>query len=165
MKKQALYTLLVSALQIPVAQACIGDGAVEGVLVNVPKGTFEVAIAMNQAIETNIITPAASSSLNTVQFMLTRQLQQHYQGELIDITLFDSSGMHFVRVLGDGDTLSLSGHEVPKDAYQDVLVTDIDALTQLVRKQISFTQLTDLGLFYQTQATPEFQRLMTNTFG
>ncbi|MCE2569891.1 hypothetical protein [Motilimonas eburnea] len=156
---------LLSAMPLATSQACIGDGAIDGVLISVPAGTYALADAMYQAISKGQITPVANTSLNTVQFMMQRQLQQHYQGEILDITLFDSSGMHFLRLRGDGQSLTLNAHEVPKDQFQDILVTDVDALAAMARKQASFSDIVRLQLMHDATSQTEFTQLMQRTYG
>ncbi|WGV99225.1 hypothetical protein QF117_14880 [Vibrio sp. YMD68] len=164
MKRKILGVVLAGMLNIQIAHACLGDGAVDGALVAVPAGTFEVAVATYHAQADGNLTKYQRHNLVTVQFLLAQALSSNYQQEIFDVTIFEATGQHFFRFVGDGERVEILAHEVPKNEFDSVIVTDIDVLTALVRKELNFTEADSLNLFYQADVSKSFYQLLTQSF-
>lgn len=155
------FTLLSASFQ---AQACLADGGVDGAIFASPAGTFEVAVAFHQAQQQGEISRSANANWLTVQFLLMQKLQAEYSQQVFDITLFDMAGQHFYRLIGDGEQVRLQPHEIPDKDYAEVVVTDIDVLTAMVRGQLSFSQAKHLGVVFNADVSSSFASLMRATF-
>ncbi|MCK6265820.1 hypothetical protein KP803_21395 [Vibrio sp. ZSDE26] len=164
MKGKLFAVTLAGMLNIQVSNACIGDGGVDGALFAVPAGTFEVAVASYNAQIAGKLPKYPRHNLVTVQFLLEQALNQNYQKEIFDVTLFEATGQHFFRFIGDGERVEILAHEVPKNEFDSVMVTDIDALTALVRKELTFTEADSLNLFYQAESSKSFYQLLSHSF-
>ena len=164
MKLKLIAGIMAGMLAGQQAYACLADGAVDGAVFAIPQGTFEVAVAFQQAQQRGDVQTYANSNWSTVQFILMQKLQSHYQGEVFDITLFEATGQHFYRFVADGEQVNMLAHEVPKSEYQGIIVTDIDVMTALVRGQMDFANADKLGLFFNLGTSQEFTALMTKAF-
>ncbi len=152
-------SVLASAFAVStLASACVMDGVTDGILTTVPKNTFEVASAINRAVQDGTLTlmPASANRLTMVFWQLEKQLQQHYQGEQFNVYLYELSGNHYMQLIGDGETLELIAHNPPtRDellADTPLIVSDIDVLQALLMKRLSFAALEEHHL-YASQGT------------
>lgn len=134
------------------ASACVMDGGTDGVLTTVPKDTFEVASAINQAVQGGDLRlmPNSANRLTMVFWQLEKQLQHHYQGEVFNLYLYELSGNHYMQLKADGTSLELIAHNPPtRDellAETPLLVSDIDVLQALLMKTLNFADLQSKGL-------------------
>ncbi|GAL10856.1 hypothetical protein JCM19233_1841 [Vibrio astriarenae] len=164
MKLKLLTTALLGLVNVNSAQACLADGGVDGAIFATPQGTFEVAVAFHHAEVDGMITRSNRSNWATVQYLMLQKMTGKYNGETFDITLFDASGQHFYRFIADGERIVIRAHEVPKDQYQGVVVTDIDVIVSMVRGQISFELAQKLGVIVNSDLSSDFEHLMTVSF-
>ncbi|MGR5167133.1 hypothetical protein ACPV5L_07970 [Vibrio astriarenae] len=164
MKRELLAATLASVMISTNANACLADGGVDGAIFATPQGTFEVAVAFHQAEQQGLISRSAHANWATVQYLLLQKLEARFAGEHFDITLFDSEGQHFYRLIADGQSIKIQAHEIPKDEYQGVVVTDIDVLVAMVRGQLSFSQAKSLGVITNSAVSRDFEALMAASF-
>ncbi|RJG49890.1 hypothetical protein [Motilimonas pumila] len=156
---------IVALLSAPYyAQACLADGGVDGAIFASPAGTFEVAVAFHQAQKQGEISRSNQANWLTVQFLLMQKLQAGYSNQVFDVTLFDMAGQHFYRLIGDGKQVRLLPHEIPNKDYAEVVVTDVDVLTAMVRGKLSFSQAQTLGVVFNAEVSTPFEHLMQKSF-
>ncbi|MGY3572299.1 hypothetical protein J4N42_22040 [Vibrio sp. SCSIO 43135] len=154
--KRTTFVLLCTALTTTsVAQACVMDGIGSGALTSVPPQTYNVQLAMYQALDTNKITSIPSNNYDQKFAVLMYQLQ-HLVAKNQDMFtqdgeffFFESSKGHYFKMVVNQGSAKILPHEVPKgESLQDAIVTDIDALGAIVSQQITLQDAIALGVFH-----------------
>ncbi|EAS45266.1 hypothetical protein C9J48_08790 [Photobacterium profundum] len=165
-KKRTIKPLLLAiSLILPSTSfACVMDGLGSGALTHVPSKTFSVQAAMYQAINANFISASQGGNYNQKLSMLLYQMQMKLnkkdltQQENTEFYVFESSKGHYFKVMFKEGKASVLLHEIPTGTnINDTIVSDIDALIEIVKGSLNVPSAVKLGVLH----IPEAQTAIT----